>query len=57
MKLTHYPAAQTLAIEFIPKPYRMRDLALRIGSSLRDDTNAVESSAQAVPRVQSLQLA
>jgi two-component system, response regulator PdtaR len=36
-------AAQTLAIEFIPKPYRMPDLALRIGSLLRDSSNAVES--------------
>jgi two-component system, response regulator PdtaR len=48
-------AAQTLAIEFIPKPYRMPDLALRIGSLLRDDSKVVESSAPAVPRVQSLQ--
>ena len=48
-------AAQTLAIEFIPKPYRMPDLALRIGSLIRDDSNAAESSAQAVPRVQFLQ--
>ena len=48
-------AAQTLAIEFIPKPYRMPDLALRIGSLIRDDSNAAESSAQAVPQVQFLQ--
>ena len=48
-------AAQTLAIEFIPKPYRMPDLALRIGSLIKDDSNAAESSAQAVPRVQFLQ--
>jgi DNA-binding response OmpR family regulator len=48
-------AAQTLAIEFIPKPYRMPDLALRIGALLRDDSNDEESSAPAVPRVQSLQ--
>jgi DNA-binding NtrC family response regulator len=33
-------AAQTLAIEFIPKPYRMPDLALRIGSLLKDGRNA-----------------
>ena len=48
-------AARTLAIEFIPKPYRMPDLALRIGGLLRDDRNAVESSAPVVPRVQSRQ--
>jgi DNA-binding response OmpR family regulator len=47
--------AQTLAIEFIPKPYRMPDLALRIGALLRDDNNAAESSAPAVLRVQSRQ--
>jgi DNA-binding response OmpR family regulator len=47
--------AQTLAIKFIPKPYRMPDLALRIGALLRDDSNAVESSVLAMPRVQSLQ--
>jgi DNA-binding response OmpR family regulator len=48
-------AAQTLAIEFIPKPYRMPDLALRIGSLVRDDSNAAETSAQRLPRAQFLQ--
>jgi DNA-binding response OmpR family regulator len=48
-------AAQALAIEFIPKPYRMPDLALRIGALLRDDSNAMESSALAMRRVRSLQ--
>jgi DNA-binding NtrC family response regulator len=48
-------AAQTVAIEFMPKPYRVPDLALRIRSLLRDDTKAMESSAHTAPRVQSLQ--
>jgi DNA-binding response OmpR family regulator len=48
-------AAQTLAIEFIPKSYRMPDLALRIGSLVRNDSNAAETSAQTLPRAQFLQ--
>jgi DNA-binding response OmpR family regulator len=48
-------AAQALAIEFIPKPYRMPDLTLRIGALLIDNSNAVESPVRVAPRVQSLQ--
>jgi DNA-binding response OmpR family regulator len=48
-------AAQAVAIEFMPKPYRVPDLALRIGSLLRNDTKAMESFAHTAPRVQSLQ--
>jgi DNA-binding response OmpR family regulator len=48
-------AGQTQAIEFMPKPYHMPDLAFRIRSLLRDGIEAVEPSAHTVPGVQSLQ--
>jgi DNA-binding NtrC family response regulator len=48
-------AAQTLATEFMAKPYRVPDLALRIDSLLRDGSEPVQSSARTLPRVQSLQ--
>jgi two-component system, response regulator PdtaR len=48
-------AAQMLAMEYISKPYRTPDLALRIGSLLRDDPKVMDSTAHTAPRVQSLQ--
>jgi DNA-binding NtrC family response regulator len=48
-------AARALAIEFIPKPYRLSELALRLGSLLKDDSKTIAAPGERSQPLQSLQ--